>query len=118
MAELEDMKQPLADLLWEYHNLKALPPVKCFTSSGVYVDHVQPGKRNKFPQSIEQFMQASGPYDVIIDGLNVGYFTSGFFDPRKVNNFAQFLVSLSVLFSSRFFFLALGPLLSHFTSNL
>ena len=99
MAELEDLKQPLADLLWEYHNLKALPLVKCFTSSGVYVDHVQPGKRNKFPQSIEQFMQASGPYDVIIDGLNIGYFTSGFFDPRKVNNFAKCLASLSVVFS-------------------
>ena len=103
MTELEDLKQPLADLLWEYHNLKALPPVKCFTSSGVYVDHVQPGKRNKFPQSIEQFMQASGPYDVIIDGLNIGYFTSGFFDPRKVNNFAKFLASLSVVFSPRLF---------------
>lgn len=116
MAELEDLKQPLADLLWEYHNLKALPPVKCFTSSGVYVDHVQPGKRNKFPQSIEQFMQASGPYDVIIDGLNVGYFTSGFFDPRKVNNLQNFLLHSVLCFPHVCF--ALGPLLSHFTSNL
>ena len=80
--ELEEFKHPLATHLWRNH--KAVPSVHCFTSAGYYIDHVRAGQLNNFPQSIEQFIKTTGPYDVVIDGLNVAYF-KGFFDPIKVH---------------------------------
>ena len=79
--ELEELKLPLANLLWKDH--KALPLVRCHTSAGNYVDRFQSGTLNNFPRSIEQFIKTTGPYDVVIDSLNVAYL-KGFFDPRKV----------------------------------
>jgi len=79
---LEELKHPLAKHLWKKH--KALKQIECFTSAGNYIDYVRPEQLNKAPQSVELFIKTTGPYDVVIDGLNVAYFT-GFFDPRKVH---------------------------------
>lgn len=93
-AELEEFKLPLVNLLWKNNQL--LPPVECFTSAGKYLDYFSQGQQNNFPKSIEQFITATGPYDIVIDGLNVAYF-KGFFDPGKVH-FSSFFSSGLTMF--------------------
>ena len=93
-AELEEFKLPLVNLLWKNNQL--LPPVECFTSAGKYFDYFSQGQQNNFPKSIEHFITATGPYDIVIDGLNVAYF-KGFFDPGKVH-FSSFFSSGLIMF--------------------
>jgi len=88
-AELEEFKLPLVNLLWKNNQL--LPPVECFTSAGKYLDYFSQGQQNNFPKSIEHFITATGPYDIVIDGLNVAYF-KGFFDPGKVEDMVVYFV--------------------------
>ena len=46
--------------------------MRCFTSVGNYVD--TPGDVvDGIPRSIAHFIQTTGPYDIVIDALNVGY---------------------------------------------
>ena len=68
--------------LWKSH--KAVAEVKCYTSCGNFIDHMKIDRDGTFPHSISQFLKASGPYDIVVDGLNVGYFGGGF-DPGKVS---------------------------------
>ena len=81
-VELEELKHSLARQLWEGHT--AVKQVKCFTSAGNFIDSILPAQLDKIPMSIEQFIKKAGPYDVVIDGLNVGY-SRGFFEARRVN---------------------------------
>lgn len=113
-AELEEFKLPLVNLLWKNNQL--LPPVECFTSAGKYLDYFSQGQQNNFPKSIEQFITATGPYDIVIDGLNVAYF-KGFFDPGKVHFSSFFSSGLTMflifaagedIYNGRLFFFILG----------
>lgn len=80
--ELEDLKLSLVKHLWKPH--KTLQQLKCFTSAGNFIDYVNSEQLNRIPLSVEHFVKNTGPYDVVIDGLNVGYI-KGFFDPRNVS---------------------------------
>ena len=80
--ELEDLKLSLVKHLWKPH--KTLQQLKCFTSAGNFIDYVNSEQLNRIPLSVEHFIKDTGPYDVVIDGLNVGYI-KGFFDPRNVS---------------------------------
>lgn len=41
---------------------------------------------HKFPESIVRFIETSGRYDVVLDSLNVGYFSGPRFDAERVNS--------------------------------
>ncbi|KAL9974380.1 hypothetical protein ACROYT_G011404 [Oculina patagonica] len=78
--ELHELKYPLVTHLWK--DRKEMSQVRCFTSSGNYVDHIRAG-HHKFPDSVVHFIETTGRYDVVLDSLNIAYF-SGSFDPEKV----------------------------------
>lgn len=44
---------------------------------------------HKFPESIVRFIETSGRYDVVLDSLNVGYFSGPRFDAERVKRVAH-----------------------------
>lgn len=59
--------------------------MRVFTTCGNYVDHIISGY-HKFPESIVRFIETSGRYDVVLDSLNVGFFSGYRFSPERVNS--------------------------------
>ena len=80
--ELQKLKYPLVSHLWQHR--KEPSQVRVFTTSGNYVDNIISGY-HKFPESIVRFIETSGRYDVVLDSLNVGFFTGPNLDPERVN---------------------------------
>ena len=46
--------------------------MRCFTSAGNYID-TPSDVVDGVPRSVAHFIQTTGPYDVVIDALNIGY---------------------------------------------
>ena len=66
-------------------NRKVLSEVRCHTTAGKYVDYIRPGHSNRFPNSVVRFIETTGHYDVVLDGLNLAYYYHHF-DAKKVHS--------------------------------
>ncbi|XP_032238771.2 mitochondrial ribonuclease P catalytic subunit isoform X2 [Nematostella vectensis] len=67
------LKTHLLHQLW--HVISQLPhqTMKCFTPLGNFTDNLTHQSVDSVPKSLDTFIGQTGPYDVVVDALNVGY---------------------------------------------
>lgn len=84
--ELQELKDPLISHM--LRNRKILSEVRSHTTAGKYVDYNRPGHSNRFPVSVVRFIETTGRYDVVVDGLNAAYYYHHF-DAEKLKAVAE-----------------------------
>ena len=72
-SEHATLKNYLASILWQFVSSLPNKQVTCFTSIGNYVDHFVSRATQPLPQSLKHFIAVTGPYDIVLDALNIGY---------------------------------------------
>jgi len=52
---------------------------------GSFADKHYPEDGHHLPYSLEKYIHETGPYDIVLDALNVGYYgNNGEFNPKQV----------------------------------